>query len=123
MIPIQAVPILHVKNITKSLAYYKEVLGFKPIFTWGTPPFYAGLRYKTVVIHLNQASTAKERRGKGAVYIFVSGGMDRYYAKIVKAGAKIVGAPPTQMDYGVRDFKVADLDGNWLSFAEESTDA
>jgi catechol 2,3-dioxygenase-like lactoylglutathione lyase family enzyme len=119
MIPFQTTPVFHVKNLTKSLAYYTGVLGFKPVFSWGTPPFYAGVSYKSVVIHLNQAPDAKDRRGKGAVYIFVSSGVDRYYGKVVKAGAKIIGAPPQWYEYGLKDFKLADPDGNWLSFGEE----
>ncbi len=68
MDPFQTTPVMHVKDIIKSLAYYTKVLDFKQVFTWGAPPFYAGVRYKSVVIHLNQASGAKDRRGKGCAH-------------------------------------------------------
>jgi catechol 2,3-dioxygenase-like lactoylglutathione lyase family enzyme len=118
--PLQTTPVFHVADLTAALRYYLESLGFDRVFTWGTPPFYAGVRMGSTVIHLNASREAADRRGKGAAYIFIErSGVDDYYKLVAGRGATIVGDPPKAYEYGLKDFKLADPDGNWLSFGEE----
>ena len=50
-------------------------------------------------------------RGKGV--------LEALHADLVKRGAKVLKAP-ANYDYGLRDFDVADLDGNMLFFGMET---
>ncbi|HVH80129.1 MAG TPA: VOC family protein, partial [Stellaceae bacterium] len=56
--------------------------------------------------------------GHGALCVFVDD-VDALHAEFATRGARIV-APPQDYDYGMRDFDVADLDGNRVTFGMES---
>ena len=56
--------------------------------------------------------------GQGAVTINVDD-VDALHADLVKRRAKVLKAP-ANYDYGLRDFDVADLDGNMLFFGMET---
>ena len=110
--------VLTVTDITASLAYYRDKLGFDLAFEYGKPTFYAGLCSGEVTLHLISTSTAPRQPGQGAVSIFVDN-VDALHANLVKRGAKVIKAP-ANYDYGMRDFDVADLDGNTIVFGMES---
>lgn len=107
-----------VRNITESLAYYRDKLGLDVAFEYGTPTFYAGLCSGEVTVHLISAGRTSRQPGHGAVVIFVDD-VDALHADLVKRGAKVIKAP-ADYDYGLRDFDVADLDGNMIFFAMET---
>ena len=67
---------------------------------------------------LTSMVTVRDRGGHGAVSIFVDD-VDALHADLVKRGAKVLKAPK-DYDYGLRDFDVADLDGNMIFFGMES---
>ena len=107
-----------VKDIMASLAYYRDKLGFDVAFEYGNPTFYVGLCSGQVTLHLVSASKAPRPPGHGAVTIDVDD-VDQLHAELVKRGAKVL-KEPKDYDYGMRDFDVADLDGNMIFFGMES---
>lgn len=107
-----------VKDVMASLAYYRDKIGFDVAFEYGTPTFYVGLCSGDVTLHLVSASKAPRPPGHAAVCIFVDD-VDGLHADLVKRGAKVLKAP-ANYDYGLRDFDVADLDGNMLFFGMET---
>jgi len=109
--------VLTVRDIPASLAYYRDKLGFDVAFEYGMPTFYAGVCSGRVTLHLISASRTPRQPGHGAVAIDVDD-VDALHADLVKRGAKVLKAP-ANYDYGLRDFDVADLDGNMLFFATE----
>ncbi len=106
-----------VSDIPASLAYYRDKLGFGVAFEYGMPTFYVGLCCGDVSLHLIAASKAPREPGHGATCIFVDD-VDALHADLTKRGAKVIKAPANQ-DYGLRDFDVADLDGNMIFFGME----
>jgi uncharacterized glyoxalase superfamily protein PhnB len=104
--------VLGAADVGAALAYYRDVLGFAVDFTWGKPPTYAGLQLGPACLHLAQ-STRKER---GRVCFFCEG-LDELYRDFEAKGAKIT-QPITVEPYNMREFWVADLDGNELVFGE-----
>ena len=107
-----------VKNIAESMAYYRDKLGFDVAFEYGEPTFYVGLCSGDVTVHLVAASQTPRQPGNGAMCIFVDD-VDAVHADLMKRGAKVL-KEPKDYDYGMRDFDVADLDGNMIFFGTES---
>ncbi len=110
--------VLTVKDIMESLTYYRDKLGFDVAFEYGKPTFYVGLCSGEVTLHLVAASQTPRLPGHGAVSIIVDD-VDALHADLMKRGAKVLKAPK-DYDYGLRDFDVADLDGNMIFFGMES---
>ena len=109
--------IFTVKDVAASLAYYRDCVGFDVAFEYGAPIFYVGLCSGEVSLHLVSAAQAPRPPGHAAVSIYVDD-VDAVHADLVKRGAKILNAPRDQ-DYGLRDFAIADIDGNMIFFATE----
>jgi catechol 2,3-dioxygenase-like lactoylglutathione lyase family enzyme len=113
-----SIAVMTVRDIAQSLAYYRDKLGFETAFEYGQPTYYAGLSSGGVKLHLVAAHRTSRQPGNGAVTIFVDD-VDGLHAELQKRGARILKAP-ADYDYGLRDFDVADLDGNMLFFGMES---
>jgi uncharacterized glyoxalase superfamily protein PhnB len=109
--------IFTVEDAGRSLAYYQDCIGFEVAFEYGTPTFYVGLCSGEVSLHLVSAAQAPRPPGHAAVSIHVDD-VDAVHADLVKRGARILNAPQDQ-DYGLRDFAIADIDGNMIFFATE----
>jgi catechol 2,3-dioxygenase-like lactoylglutathione lyase family enzyme len=113
-----SVPIMTVRDIQQSLEYYRDKLGFDLAFEYGKPTYYAGVCSGEVQLHLVAGHRTTRQPGNGAVSIFVDD-VDALHAELQKRGARILKAP-ANYDYGLRDFDVADLDGNMIFFGMEA---
>jgi catechol 2,3-dioxygenase-like lactoylglutathione lyase family enzyme len=101
-----------VSNLDRSLAFYRDVLGFTEDFRFGN---YAGMNLGTVQIHLSQVGNPNSKpAGSGTMYIFCDE-VDDYYREITAKGAKTQN-PPKDYEYGMRDFIAEDPDGNFIGF-------
>lgn len=111
-----AVPILNVKNVPTSVAYYVEKLGFRKEWEWGAPPDYACVRRDDVRIFLCQD-------GQGArgmwISVFVYD-VDALYEDYKQRGALIRQAP-TNFPWGIREMNVEDLDGHRFRMGSEAS--
>lgn len=112
-------PVLKVANIGKALAYYKDVLGFEESFRVAN---YAGVRLGNVELHLAEQTEPADPEytkpiGGSTVYIFCDD-VNHYYSEIQHRGALVMFAPK-DWPYGMRDFRVRDVDGNHISFGSE----
>jgi catechol 2,3-dioxygenase-like lactoylglutathione lyase family enzyme len=112
-----SITVMTVKNVLESMAYYRDKLGFDVAFEYGKPTFYVGLCSGDVSLHLISASQTPRLPGNGAVSIFVDD-VDAMYADLVKRGAKVL-KEPKDYNYGLRDFDIADPDGNMIFFGME----
>ena len=114
-----AATVFTVQDVEKSLAHYRDVVGFSVEFKYGDPPMYAGVVERgRVLIHLHAAAHAKAQPGQGVIYIFVQG-VDELYAEVQSKGARII-KPPRDYPYEMRDFDLHDLDGNRLVFGQST---
>jgi predicted enzyme related to lactoylglutathione lyase len=106
-------PVLDCTDMARSLAFYKDTLGFDAR-VWGDPPDFAILQRGTVTIGLAAC------RGKAAVsrnwiaYVYVADA-DALYAEFNTHGAGLV-EPPVDKPYNCRDFTIDDPDGHLIAF-------
>lgn len=119
MKPRHAAPVFQVADVETSLRHYTEVLGFSADFRFGD---YAGVKPGEVCLHLCRHSIHQRPVGGGTAYIFCAEPVDAYHAELGSRGAKLI-APPRDYAYGMRDFMVADPDGNHLAFGCKSEKA
>jgi uncharacterized glyoxalase superfamily protein PhnB len=121
-------PNLLVRDVAKSLAFYRDVLGFEVVAT--IPPdssslVFVWLKRDGVNVFLNDATTAGDEysalKGKpigGSLTIYVTmTGIDDYFVT-VSPRAKVEAGLETKF-YGMREFAILDPDGYVLTFAEE----
>jgi uncharacterized glyoxalase superfamily protein PhnB len=103
-----------VQDVLKTVAHYRDVLGFDVGFTYGDPVFYGGVERDDVTIHFQATDKTQRRSGQGAVNVFVTE-VDALHDELKSRGAMIL-QPPGDRPYGMRDFDVDDPDGNGLTF-------
>jgi len=106
-----AIPVLPVRDVSKSLAFYAERLGFERLFEYGP---YAGIARGPIELHLDGDTPPA---GPISVRFAVSG-VDELYAKLQKQDVIDPAEPLETRPFGMRQFSVRDLDRNRLTFAQ-----
>jgi len=119
-------PNLLVRDVAKSLAFYRDILGFtigetvpdkEPfVFVW--------MKHGDVSVFLNDINAAAHDypaaaslpQGGTAALFFIITDVDGYHAK-VEPKTKVIMPLKTQF-YGLREFAVTDPDGHIITFAE-----
>ncbi len=114
------VPILFVRDVTASAAFYHEILGFAVDFLYGTPPFYGSVSRGAARLHLrfvhrpNFTDLAAREVSLILATVEVSD-VEGLFTEFQKRGAVFPQAP-TKQPWGGTDFHVRDPDGNVISF-------
>ena len=111
-----AVPILNVRNVPASIAYYVEKLGFLKEWDWGTPPTFACVFRDNVRIFLCQGAQGAPGTW---ISVFVHD-VDALHEDYKRRGANIRQAP-ANFPWGLREMNVEDLDGHCLRMGSEAT--
>jgi uncharacterized glyoxalase superfamily protein PhnB len=112
----QAVPEIPVSNVDKAAEYYVDVLGFH--LDWGHDQGgIAGISQGECRMFLTNAPFRQPHGTGGPVMVWLNleskKEVDELYQRWRAAGAKIV-AEPEDKPWRLREFRVADLDGNQL---------
>jgi uncharacterized glyoxalase superfamily protein PhnB len=114
------VPILFVRDVPASAAYWRDKLGFEIDFLYGEPPFYGAVSRDGVCLHLrcvrepNFAELAA-REHSLILAAVETADLHALYGEVRSRGAQIA-QPPTRQPWGGEDFHVRDPDGNGVSF-------
>lgn len=113
---IRAMPVLEVADMARSLAFYKDKLGFDAD-TWRDPPTFAILQRGTVslALVLAQDGNVAVSRRHWAVYVYVDD-VDAVFAEFAACGVALPEHPVTQTEYACRDFTLDDPDGHMIAF-------
>jgi len=115
-----AVPILFVRDVPASAAFFQEKLGFDIDFLHGTPPFYGAVSRREARLHLrfvhqpNFVDLAAREVSLILATIEVSD-VQALFEEFKQRGVEF-GQVPTKQTWGGKDFHVRDPDGNVVSF-------
>jgi len=113
----RAMPVLEISDMTRSLAFYKDQLGFDAA-TWGEPPSFAIAQRGevTLALALAAAGTVTVSRKTWAAYIYVRD-VDSLFAELQAVGVAVAD-PPENRPYNCREMIVDDPDGHILAFGQ-----
>ena len=101
--------ILPAKNVRETANFYEDKLGFQINVIWENPA-YGSVKRGNVFIEFGEAR--KEYAGSGVCYIHV-GNADDIYNECKSKGVEFIG-DLADRDYGCRDFRIKDNNGNML---------
>jgi uncharacterized glyoxalase superfamily protein PhnB len=114
------VPILFVRDVTASAAFFRDKLGFVADFLHGAPPFYGAVSRDGIWIHLRlvhepyfAAGAVKE---KSLILASIEVSNVQGLFEEFKARGVEFAQPLTKQAWGGTDFHVRDPDGNAISF-------
>jgi len=112
----QAVPEIPVSSVDRAAAYYVDVLGFT--FDWGNDDGgIGGISQGHCRMFLTNAPFRATHGAKSPVVVWLNlnsrQDVDELFERWKGAGAKIV-EPVEDKPWNLREFRVADLDGNQL---------
>ena len=112
----QAVPEIPVRDVDEAAAYYVNALGFS--FDWGDDRGgIGGISQGECRMFLTNAPFRAPYGTSGVVTIWLNLGskqeVDELYQRWKEAGARVL-APPEDKPWHLREFRIADLDGNQL---------
>lgn len=123
-------PNLVVSDLNRSLAFYRDVLGFTVVTTVpeqatadGEPLVFAWMQRDTVSVFLNSEGAAKMKASAGSGMLFitleaadVASGVDALFTAVKDRAP--VEMPLTDQFYGMREFTITDPDGYVVIFAQ-----
>jgi catechol 2,3-dioxygenase-like lactoylglutathione lyase family enzyme len=115
-----AVPILFVRDVPASAAFFRDKLGFAIDFLYGDPPYYGSVSRGGACLHLrfvhepNFVQIAAREVSLILATIEVSD-VQALFEEFRERGVEFA-QMPTKQDWGGTDFHVRDLDGNAISF-------
>lgn len=104
-------PSLPVPDVAAAAEFYRTRLGFGAGFIWGDPPSSAGVNLGRVQIFLEYGTP----NPAGVTLYFVVGNADELHAWHQANGVPVV-QPLTDQHYGLRDYRIRDLNGYLLGF-------
>ena len=116
----RSMPVLGVKDVAASIAFYRDKLGFGLGGAWGPddgPPGFAIVDFGMITVALHRDPNVVPREHGWIAYFYIDG-VDAYHAKLVENGVEIVEAPHETF-YGIREISIRDLDGHMLAFGQD----
>jgi len=119
-------PTLAVRNMKKTIEFYRDNLGFKVgmVFPDVDNPQYADLSRDGMILMFLPAKNVgigpKQKLGIGVnLYMEVDGDIDEYYEELKNKQVNITSEIKNE-PFGIRDFTIEDLDGYQLTFNQAS---
>jgi len=118
------VPILFVRDVTRSAAFFEDKLGFKTDFLYGSPPFYGAVSRDDVCLHLRcvreptfaQLAASEKSLILATIEVAnVQGLFEEFKTRQVEFPQALA-----KQAWGGTDFYVRDPDGNVFSFVTYS---
>ena len=118
----QIAPQFFTTDLSATLTYYRDRLGFECLGTWQDPPVYAIVARDQHRIHFRLAAPPASNPGKYAdelldAYLLIDDA-DALYAEYAARGVEFT-RELCLMPWGSREFVVKDCDGRLLAFGAD----
>lgn len=107
--------ILAVRDVRKTIRFYREALGFESEWLWQDPPTFGGVHWGKVEVMFCLDPELAEKV-EGHMHFFRVENVEDLYEKHKSSGAPIVGEIENK-PWGVREYTVRDPNGYHLRFA------
>jgi predicted enzyme related to lactoylglutathione lyase len=108
---VQGAPVLHVPDVVRTAAFYRDVLGF----TWD----FGDEAYAVVWRDNSAVHFVKDDASPMGIHLFQwVKDVDAYYKEVVDRGANVSKEPANQ-PYGVREFGLSDINGVGIVFGQD----
>lgn len=112
----KSIAVLYSENITESLRFFKEKLGFDEGWEWDKPATFGGNAKDGVEVFF---STSKEVGISNARLFIVLDNVDELYASIKDKGVKIH-LTPTSQKWNMREIIIETPDGHIITFGHRT---
>ena len=106
-------PVLEVSDVSRAIAYYRDVFGLIPSWMWEDRIGGVHTDHSSIEIYVSRA----EQPSRSRLAVFVDDA-DAAHERYLTAGAEIVDELKTQ-PWGLRGFTVRDPDGNLVDVAQQ----
>jgi ribosomal protein S18 acetylase RimI-like enzyme len=113
-------PIFPVADVVATVAYDRDVLGFREGWTWGEPPDVGGVRWGKIGVMFALPSGPDVKVG-GQWHSFFVEGIDALHDFHGRNGTAIC-SPLEAKPWGLREYTVRDPDGHYLRFGQRGSD-
>jgi len=108
-------PVFAVENITDTLQYWNEVLGFPGKWMWGEPPTHGGVSWQKVFIQFTKNPALAAASKGNSIWVRVQR-IQLLYELHQKNNASIV-APLEQQPWGMAQYTIKEINGYYVHFA------
>lgn len=117
-------PVLSVPDVLKTVAYYRDILGFRVNFLYGSPTTYAIVARgdwtnSGAAVHLSQVPAGQTAAPAGSLFIEVGSGIDALFDRYAQNGVTVI-SPPASKPWGLREFEISDCNGQVLRFTTQA---
>jgi GNAT superfamily N-acetyltransferase len=108
-------PVLAVTDITATISYWQDVLGFPAKWTWGEPPVHGGVSWQKIFIQFTLDAALAESSAGNSIWIRVQR-LEKLYKLHQTKNADIV-APLELRPWGLAEYTVRDINDYYIHFA------
>ncbi len=119
-------PMLATSNMTRTIAFYRDKLGFELKGSFGEPPAWCHLERDGVVMMFNAPPSGSVLRDvppksrDDQIFYFYPDDVVALHAELAKKRVNL--SPLRVTAYGMREFEMRDPDGYWLWFGQPTDD-
>jgi uncharacterized glyoxalase superfamily protein PhnB len=115
-----AVPVIGTTDVTGTVRYFEQTLGFKQQWSWGEPPVYAGVKAGGAMVYIGHdpelAGAIQEKHLTPDIFLWVTE-IDNIYLQHRANGAEIA-EELAERPWGVRQYTVREPNGYLLKISE-----
>jgi len=108
-------PVLAVKDVSETIAYWQDVLGFPNKWTWGEPPTLGAVSWQKVHVQFYKDKALDAEPGGNYIWIRLQR-IEELYKFHQNKNASIV-APLEKKPWGMSQYTLRDINGHFLVFA------
>jgi GNAT superfamily N-acetyltransferase/uncharacterized glyoxalase superfamily protein PhnB len=112
---VHAEPVLAVKNVAETVAYWHEVLGFREKWMWGDPPNHGGVSWQGAAFIQFSLDPKLAAVSEGHSVWFRVRNLENLY-QLHREKANVV-SPPEIKPWGSEEYIVRDINGYYLHFS------